>query len=164
MPTYTTIPNTQIEPEAPVTSELMTLLRDNPLAIQEGDDTAPRVLSPALGLTYKTGSATRNSDGTSTVVTLDTTDLSNLADMTLALVTGAISVTSTDGITTVEVNCNRATPTFMQRATSTGGTQYATFSRLVTLSSATSISVSFDFDETIAGSATVYAEILILGR
>jgi hypothetical protein len=43
MPTYTTIPNTQIEPEAPVTSELMTLLRDNPLSIAEDDSTAPKI-------------------------------------------------------------------------------------------------------------------------
>lgn len=43
MPTYTAIPNTQIEPEAPVTSELMTLLRDNPLSIIEDDSTAPKI-------------------------------------------------------------------------------------------------------------------------
>ena len=47
MPTYTAIPNTQIEPEAPITSELMTLLRDNPLAIREGDPTAPKILGLA---------------------------------------------------------------------------------------------------------------------
>lgn len=43
MTTYTAIPNTQIEPEAPVTSELMTLLRDNPLSIAEDDSTAPKI-------------------------------------------------------------------------------------------------------------------------
>lgn len=41
MPTYTAINDTQIQPEAPVTSELMTLLRDNPIAVAEVSNTAP---------------------------------------------------------------------------------------------------------------------------
>lgn len=61
MPTYTAIPNTQIEPEAPVTSELMTLLRDNPLAIQEGDPTAPKMVSKARDKAILYGS--RNGGG-----------------------------------------------------------------------------------------------------
>jgi len=48
MPDYTTIANSQVDPESPVTSELMTALRDNPLAIAEGDDTAPRVNSKGM--------------------------------------------------------------------------------------------------------------------
>ena len=48
MTDYTIISNTQVEPEAPVTSELMNSLRDNPLAIAEGSIDAPGVT--ALGM------------------------------------------------------------------------------------------------------------------
>ena len=47
MTDYTIISNTQVDPEAPVTSELMNSLRDNPLAIAEGSLDAPGVT--ALG-------------------------------------------------------------------------------------------------------------------
>jgi hypothetical protein len=48
MTDYTIISNTQVEPEAPVTSELMNSLRDNPLAIAEGATAAPRVALKAI--------------------------------------------------------------------------------------------------------------------
>lgn len=40
MTTFTTIPNSDIDQDSPVTVALMTALRDNPLAIAEGDTTA----------------------------------------------------------------------------------------------------------------------------
>lgn len=43
MAQYTTITDTQVDPEAPITSELMTALRDNPIAIAEGASGAPRI-------------------------------------------------------------------------------------------------------------------------
>lgn len=43
MTSYTTVPTTSIDQDSPVTQPLMTALRDNPLAIQEGDSSAPRV-------------------------------------------------------------------------------------------------------------------------
>lgn len=46
MTTYTAIPNGDIDPESPITTGLMTLLRDNPIAITEGAAGAPRI-SPA---------------------------------------------------------------------------------------------------------------------
>ena len=48
MTDYTGISNTQVDPEAPVTSELMTSLRDDPIAIAEGSLDAPGVT--ALGM------------------------------------------------------------------------------------------------------------------
>jgi len=48
MTTFTAIPNSDIDPDSPITTALMTLLRDNPLAIQEGDATAPDVAMAAL--------------------------------------------------------------------------------------------------------------------
>lgn len=36
MTTYTAIPNSDIDRDSPITEPLMTLLRDNPIAITEG--------------------------------------------------------------------------------------------------------------------------------
>lgn len=44
MADYTTITDAQVDPEAPITSELMSALRDNPIAIAEGATGAPSVL------------------------------------------------------------------------------------------------------------------------
>ena len=43
MPTYTAIPDANLEPGKPARSVDAILLRDNPLAIIEGDATAPRI-------------------------------------------------------------------------------------------------------------------------
>lgn len=48
MADYTTITDTQVDPEAPITSELMSALRDNPIAITEGASGAPRVQTAAI--------------------------------------------------------------------------------------------------------------------
>lgn len=48
MTTYTAITNGEVAPEAPITSELLTRLRDNTLAIQEGDATAPNIVTAAI--------------------------------------------------------------------------------------------------------------------
>lgn len=163
MATYTAITDAEIDQDSPITQTLMTKYRDNLTASMEGDDSAPRLLSPALELTYKTGSATRSSGGSSTVLSLTTADLSNLADMTLALVTGHIVVSSTDNAT-VTVSCNRATPTILEKINIGNATANTSFSRIITLTSYTSISMTFSFTESGTSSATVYGEILILGR
>jgi hypothetical protein len=41
MTSYVSIPNGDIDQDSPITQPLMTALRDNPLAISEGDTTAP---------------------------------------------------------------------------------------------------------------------------
>lgn len=48
MADWFSIPNTSVDPDAPVTSNLMYALRDNPIAIAEGAAGAPRVLDAAL--------------------------------------------------------------------------------------------------------------------
>lgn len=45
MAAYTTITDAQVDPEAPITSELMSALRDNLIAVLEGDPSAPSILS-----------------------------------------------------------------------------------------------------------------------
>lgn len=52
---YVTITDAQIDPEAPITSELMSALRDNPIAIAEGAPGAPTVAARNV---RQTGSAT----------------------------------------------------------------------------------------------------------
>lgn len=47
MADYTTITDAQVDPEAPITSELMSALRDNPTAIAEGASGAPRIVADA---------------------------------------------------------------------------------------------------------------------
>lgn len=45
---FTTIPDADIDADSPITTALMTALRDNPKAIQEGDPSAPRIASDAF--------------------------------------------------------------------------------------------------------------------
>ena len=171
MPTYTAINDTQIQPEAPVTSELMTLLRDNPIAVAEGDSGAPRVVSPALGLTFKTGSVSRTTSGTSTILTLDTTDLSNLSDMGVALLTGTVEAetTDTDGLLVGTIISNQVStpPAIVSFRSDGNNTSYVSFSYLVELSSVTSLNLRLTVT-TASGpgtqTATAYGQITILGR
>lgn len=48
MTTYTTIPNTDIDADSPINVNLMTLLRDNPIAITEGATGAPKIQDAAF--------------------------------------------------------------------------------------------------------------------
>lgn len=48
MATYTAITDTEIDPEKPVTTSLMTKLRDNPLAMFEGASGAPKIEPAAI--------------------------------------------------------------------------------------------------------------------
>lgn len=48
MTAYVTIPNTDVDAESPVDVDLMTALRDNPIAIAEGSVGAPEILGTAL--------------------------------------------------------------------------------------------------------------------
>lgn len=48
MTDWTTIADSQVDPKAPVTSELMTALRDNPAAITEGAIGAPKIQEAAM--------------------------------------------------------------------------------------------------------------------
>lgn len=51
MTTYVAIPNGDIDQDSPVTQPLFTALRDNPIAMFEGDPTAPKLADAALGST-----------------------------------------------------------------------------------------------------------------
>lgn len=49
MTTYRSINDTEVAVDAPLTQQLMQSLRDNILAIQEGDSTAPKIAYEAIG-------------------------------------------------------------------------------------------------------------------
>lgn len=61
MADWTTIADSQVDPKAPVTSELMAALRDNPIAIAEGATGAPRIWLPAFER-LEVGSEVRSRD------------------------------------------------------------------------------------------------------
>jgi len=67
MTTYTTIPDTDIDQDSPVTQPLMTALRDNPLAIAECDSTVAAGLRPTVLL----GTLTTTSGTTHSLTSLD---------------------------------------------------------------------------------------------
>jgi hypothetical protein len=48
MASYNPIANSEVDPESPITSSLISRLRDNPLAIQEGDSSAPNIVTNAI--------------------------------------------------------------------------------------------------------------------
>lgn len=51
MADYIAQPDSSVDPDAPVTSDLMYALRDNPIAIAEGSAGAPRIADAALSTT-----------------------------------------------------------------------------------------------------------------
>ena len=87
MTTYTAIANTEIDPESPVTSDLMTKLRDNPLAQGEGTTGAPRVLGRALDVVEDTNAGSQGVS-TTTVTASDVT----LADIDWVLLAGLLNI------------------------------------------------------------------------
>jgi|SRR5690606_19966918 len=54
MADWTVISDSQVDPDAPITSELGYAFRDNPIAIAEGAAGAPRIQDAALGGTVTT--------------------------------------------------------------------------------------------------------------
>jgi len=50
MTTYTAITNAEIDPESPVTESLVQRLRDNPIAISEGEPNAPKINPAAISI------------------------------------------------------------------------------------------------------------------
>lgn len=62
MADWTDITDEQVNPDAPVTSDLAYAFRDNPVAIAEGSSGAPKVQSEALNM--KSGSGARTTEGT----------------------------------------------------------------------------------------------------
>ena len=71
MTTYTTIPNTDIDQDSPITQPLMTALRDNPIAMAEADSSVAETLKPTVLL------GTLDGTGGGSTMTLGSLTLTN---------------------------------------------------------------------------------------
>ena len=95
MTDYVAITDTQIEPDAPVTALLLGQLRDNPIAIAEGAESAPKATGAAFGpgfwLGFRTG----------TPATYAAVDLSNTRWLKVEATSGLsqISLSNDGGVT-----------------------------------------------------------------
>lgn len=91
MSTFTVIPDTDLDANSPITENIMLALRDNPLAIQQGDASAPRIQKEALG-PESVGSYLINTSQDTTKGTLSATQTGSLTTVyTNVTVTGLIS-------------------------------------------------------------------------
>lgn len=92
MADYTTITDAQVDPEAPITSELMSALRDNPIAIAEAAASAPKIDPRAMdNILAGPVSGSRVGNGTTVIATV-----TNLDDAEVIFVTGIFGVTVSD--------------------------------------------------------------------
>jgi hypothetical protein len=163
MTTYSTIADADIDQDSPITQTLMTALRDNVLAIQQGDSTAPHIASRALDLSFVTG--TRTTAGV--ICTMDATVDSNIADARLALMCGVISATAEAAGSASVQSDSIASPAIISRVIVAGtpgvpATNISSFAFLYETGGDT----SFNLNMTLSGlsAATVHAAIILLGR
>jgi hypothetical protein len=63
MATFTTIPDTDLDADSPITENLMLALRDNPLAIAQGDVSAPKIALSSLAEKIPTSYFTNYTSG-----------------------------------------------------------------------------------------------------
>jgi hypothetical protein len=108
MTSYVAIPNGDIDQDSPITQPLMTALRDNPIAIAEGETGAPRIVgaamfAPSAGTVVQRNclpSGTRSvSSGSSTTVTqlIEAASATALVSCTIQVfVTGSASGTGSN--------------------------------------------------------------------
>ena len=165
MATFSTIADGSIDQDSPITQSLMTALRDNTLAIQQGDDTAPNIVSRALGLSIVTGSVTHTSSTTSTICTMNTGVDANLADSNYALMCGVIDCTANSDSITATVFSNRVSaPVNLVRA-SFGSTGSQSFCFLYETGGSSEF-VNLRLTTTLTGTGTIsaYGAIILLGR
>ena len=165
MATFSTIADGSIDQDSPITQSLMTALRDNTLAIQQGDDTAPNIVSRALGLSIVTGSATHTTNTTTTLCTMNTGVDANLADSNYALMCGVIDCTAVSDTLTARVFSNRVSAPVNLVKASFSGTGSQSFCFLYeTGGSDAFINLRFNTTLTGTGTAVGYGAIILLGR
>lgn len=162
MATFSTIADGSIDQDSPITQSLMTALRDNTLAIQQGDDTAPNIVSRALGLSIVTGSVTHTTNTTSTICTMNTGVDANLADSNYALMCGVIEVTASSDTVSARIFSNRVSAP-VNLVTSTAGSESFCF---LYETGGSSQFVNLRFATTLTGTGTIsaYGAIILLGR
>ena len=67
MTSYVAVSNGEIDADSPITADLMSKLRDNPIAITEGASGAPKVMRAALNMTANTLTGTVGAGANTTV-------------------------------------------------------------------------------------------------
>jgi len=171
MTTYTAIPNSDIDRDSPITEPLMTLLRDNPIAITEGAVGAPRILSPALDLT-QTGIVSSTDNGVTFTTTSAATSVRSLATTGsgIALITGVVEATTNSGNNgnsiTATITSNRGFPAALAKVTagSTSQTEFASFSFFVTYGESVTIEVYMATAGSFSSAyAKCHAQITLMG-
>ena len=81
MTTYTSIPNGDVDPDSPLTTGLVTLLRDNPIATAEGAAGAPRIQLAAMDTnSVDTAQIVAAAVGRSQIANSTTTSAGTIAD------------------------------------------------------------------------------------
>jgi hypothetical protein len=80
MADYVTISDTQVDPDAPITSQLAYAWRDNPTAIAEGASGAPRIQTAAIENNAVTSSKIKNDAVTSSKIKNDAVTSSKIED------------------------------------------------------------------------------------
>jgi len=121
---YTSIPNGDIDPDSPITTGLMTLLRDNPIAITEGASGAPSVARAALEAGTKTWVLLQETDASNDSSIDFTSVIDSTYDEYIFLVSGLVAATGGASLRARFSNDNGST--FKSGATDyrTGGTYY----------------------------------------
>lgn len=129
MATWTTIANSQVDVDSPVTVSLMTALRDNPEAIAEGAANAPKIQSAAMGIVLANGTIT-----TAAVVTI--TDLGRVDTL---LEHFRLRVQDGDD--------NGATGTYRYRTSTDGGSSWSGYTTLRTETYTSPLSAFFEYTD-----------------
>jgi hypothetical protein len=80
MADYVTISDTQVDPDAPITSQLAYAWRDNPTAIAEGASGAPRIQTASIENNAVTSSKIENNAVTSSKIKNDAVTSSKIED------------------------------------------------------------------------------------
>ncbi len=103
MTSYVAIPNGDIDQDSPITQPLMTALRDNPIAITEGETGAPRIVGAAMFAPSAGTVVQRNClpFGTETVASTAAVSKELLATVFTALVACTVQFRVTCSITAV---------------------------------------------------------------
>lgn len=132
MADYINVVDSSVDPDAPLTSDLMYRLRDNPIAIAEGSIGAPKVRSEALRLTRE--AADRSSDG----VLFTLTGIDRISSF---MVNSYVTITHTDA----------GSATVRYRTSTDGGTTwggYTTFNTAVLTGAGNNSSTRFAYIDT----------------
>jgi hypothetical protein len=117
MTTWTEIANGDVDQDSPVTQELVTALRDNPKAIAEGSEDAPKVQGAGVNLLVRsTGSLVHN----------ETKEFTNLSREQRFLALGTLNATGQ--------GASSSTGSVRYRASTDGGATWGSYTTFVSTS------------------------------